>query len=292
MKASWVLVVLAILTALLGGAAAGLGLFEKKSGESFEFTTVRGSTVELYGRGLYKYDTTFMAAGFKGQNAVALLLGVPLMVIAILLYLRGSVVGHLMLVGMFGYFLYLYSSMALGAAYNPLFLLYIVIFAASLFGFILSFNAAVVRLGVFDSLATLPGKGLAVFMLIAGAGTLFVWGSPLITSLMEGVAPDRMDSYSTMVTFALDLATITPATIVCGLLVLRGDAAGYVLATPLLTLLILLMPQIVLSTIYQVRAGVDLTVPEMVGPVAGFVVMGGVALFFLIRLLQRVARLA
>ena len=291
-KVSWQIVLLASLTALLGGIAAGVGFFMDNPGEPFAFTTLRGQTVEIYGRGLYQLDTLFTAAGYRGQDAVALFLGVPLLVIAILLYQRRSIVGHLMLTGLLGYFLYLYSSMALGAAYNPIFVVYVAAFATSLFAFILSFNDAVLRLTGLNVVDEVPRVNLVVFMFVAGAVTLFVWGGPIVSALMEGVPPDRLDSYTTMVTYALDLAVITPATFICASLILRKKSAGVALAVPLLTLLVMLTPQIVLSTIFQRQEGVPFTLGEMVGPVAGFVVLGGVALWLLVSVLRSASRLA
>ena len=291
MKTSWLIVLLASLTALLGGVAAGVGFFMSKPSSPRAFRTLRGQEVNLYGEGLYQYDTLFFGAGYKGQDAVALFLGVPLLVVSILIYQRGSLTGHLLLTGLLGYFLYLYSSMALGAAYNPIFLVYIAAFATSLFGFILSFNAAVLRVAALTVMDVVPARGLAIFMLLAGAVTLFVWGSPLVSALLEGVPPARMDSYTTMVTYALDLAVITPATFICAALILRENPTGVVLAVPLLTLIILLAPQIILSTVFQQQAGVPLSIGEMVGPMAGFVVLGVAASWLLVRLLQGVSQL-
>lgn len=291
MKASWVIVLLASLTALFGGVAAGAGFFLNKSSAPRAFTTLRGLTVQMYGKGLYQFDTLFFGAGYKGQDAAALFLGVPLLIGAILLYQRGSLSGHLLLAGMLGYFLYLYASMALGAAYNPLFLVYAAAFAFSLFGFILTFNAAVLRVAGLDVLAVVPGRAIAVFMFIAGGVTLFVWGSPLVSALIQGAPPARLDSYTTMVTYALDLAVITPAVFICGALLLQGHPSGVVLAAPLLLLIILLAPQIILSTVFQLRAGVPFTTGEVVGPVAGFVVLGIAAFWLLVRILQGISRL-
>ena len=119
-------------------------------------------------------------------------------------------------------------------------------------------------------------------MLAAGLITLFVWGAPLINALINDSPPDKMDSYTTMVTYALDLAIITPATILCAVLVLRSNPLGYVIASPLLILLVLLVPVIILSTIFQRSAGVPLTTGEMIGPVAGFVVLGLIAVWLII----------
>jgi hypothetical protein len=57
----------------------------------------------------------------------------------------------------------------------------------------------------------LPRAGVAVFMLVSGLVTLVVCGAPLLAALAGGGPPDRMDSYTTMVTYALDLAIITPS---------------------------------------------------------------------------------
>jgi hypothetical protein len=95
-----------------------------------------------------------------------------------------------------------------------------------------------------------------------------------------------MDSYTTMVTYALDLAVITPATFLSAILVLRGEPLGYAIAVPLLTLIILLAPQIILSTFFQRSAGVPFTTGELVGPVAGFVILGLLASWLLVAILK------
>lgn len=292
MKASSIVIMLSSLVALLAAIAAATGLFLKDDGTPFLFSTLRGQTAQIFGQGLYRYDTLFFGAGFKGQDAVALFLGVPLLVISIVLYQRGSVSGQLLLTGTLGYFLYLYSSMSLGASYNRLFLLYIVIFSASLFAFIQLFSSVNLDLVTSQIPAGLPRRGLAIFMFTAGFVTLVVWGAPLVVALIEGGPPDRMDSYTTMVTYALDLAIITPATFLCAVLILRGDPLGYVIAAPLLALVVLLAPQIILSTVLQRSAGVPFTMGEMIGPVTGFVVLGLIAARLLVAILRGLSKIA
>ncbi len=292
MKISSIVVVLSSLVALLAAIAAATGLFLKDDGAPFSFSTLRGQTAQIFGQGLYRYDTLFFGAGFRGQDTVALFLGVPLLVISIVLYQRGSVSGQLLLTGTLGYFLYLYSSMALGASYNRLFLLYIVIFSASLFAFVQVFSSVNLDLVASQIPAGLPRRGLAIFMFAAGLVTLVVWGAPLVVALIKGGPPDRMDSYTTMVTYALDLATITPATFLCAVLILRSDPLGYVMAAPLLTLIVLLAPQIILSTVFQKSAGVPFTTGEVIGPVTGFVVLGLIAAWLLVAILRGLSRVA
>ena len=57
-----------------------------------------------------------------------------------------------------------------------------------------------------------------------------------------------------------------------------------------MVLIILLAPQIVLSTFFQRAAGVAFTTGEMVGPVSGFVLLGVVAVWLLVSILRGLAR--
>jgi len=139
-RTSSAVVWLAALIALLALVAAGTGLFWLSGDGPLTVTTVRGETVELYGRGLYRDDSVFKGAGFRGTDAVTLVLAIPLLVITTLLYRRGSLGGGLLLTGTLGFFLYNYASLALGAAYNNLFLVYVALFGASLFAFVLAFR--------------------------------------------------------------------------------------------------------------------------------------------------------
>ncbi|MBE9171522.1 hypothetical protein IQ238_29940 [Pleurocapsales cyanobacterium LEGE 06147] len=89
--------------------------------------------MEIYGRGLYRYDTLFIGAGNRGTDAVTLFLGIPLLIFCIWLYRRGSLRGALLLIGTLVYFLYVYGSYALAIAYNNFFFVYIILFSASLY---------------------------------------------------------------------------------------------------------------------------------------------------------------
>src|SRR5688500_15318975 len=80
-------------------------------------TTPRGESVQLYGRGIYRYDSLLIGSGFRGADAATLAVAVPLLVVAIHLYRRGSLRGGLLLTGTLAYFLYNYASMAVGAAF-------------------------------------------------------------------------------------------------------------------------------------------------------------------------------
>src|SRR5918912_2575106 len=121
------------LIAVLALFAAGIGLFYPSHGSSFPFTTMRGETVQIWGKGWYRYDTPIGALWFMAGDLITLFLAIPALVTSFVLYCRGSVQGGLLLTGTLAYFLYTYISLGFGAAYNNLFLIYILIFSASLF---------------------------------------------------------------------------------------------------------------------------------------------------------------
>ena len=129
------LVAIIVLCAL---AATGFGLFTPNTGSLISFRTVRDEAVEIWGQGLYKYDTPIGATGFTAADVITLVLAIPVLLISINMYRRGSLKGGLLLTGVLAYFLYNYTSMGFGTAYNNLFLAYILIFSASLFGLILA----------------------------------------------------------------------------------------------------------------------------------------------------------
>jgi hypothetical protein len=88
MKISNLVIWLSSLIVLLALIAASLGLFWQDGGNSFSFTTLRGDTVSIAGRGLYRYDPTLMAMGFKAGDAVTLILGIPALIFSLALSAR------------------------------------------------------------------------------------------------------------------------------------------------------------------------------------------------------------
>jgi hypothetical protein len=282
---------LAMLIGAVAAVAAGIGLCWSGAAGPSIVTTAWGQVVETYGPGLYSRDTPFAGAGARGADAVTLALGLPLLATATALYRRGSLRGALLLAGALVSMLYVYGSLALGTvAYNALFPAYVAVASASLFALWLvvrSIDLAAVPSGRWHAL---PRRGLAAVMFASGAVLLAVWfGLGLLPAMLRGGPPDRMDLYTTPVTYALDLGIIMPLVFLAGLLVLRRSPLGYLLACPLLILEATLAPLIAAQTVAQVSAGVVLTPAQIVGPVGGFVILAGCAIWAVVALLRGLA---
>jgi hypothetical protein len=279
-------VLLTAVVAVLSGLSAVVGLLATGAGVPGTVTSVDGEVVELYGRGLYDADSVFKGAGNRGSDLVTLALGVPLLLAALAAYRRGSLRGAFLLAGALSWPLYLYATMAVGAAYNELFLVYVVIFSASLFALVLT----LVSIDRADLAARLephgPRRRLAALMLGGGIVTAIVWLVPLIGSVLRGEPPELLDHQTTLVTDALDLGVITPATLMAAYLLHRHRVEGYLLAFPLLVLMTFLLPMIVAQTMFQLRADVSFTAGEIVGPIGGFVVLASLAVGLVVAVLR------
>lgn len=295
-RSQWLLL-LSWLVVGLTLVASGVGLFWHSSGENMVFTTLHGQQVDLYGRGLYRFDTAFTAPILRGTDAVLLFVGLPALVGAMPWAQRrwqsrserASLRGQMVLAGVLSCFLYAAVSRTFGAAYNELFLVYVAWFSASLYAFILAMVS--VDLGQVSTRVKpgLPHRAIAYFLFLMGLSPA-VWLIEIVAGLAQGEVPRLLASYTTDVTTALDLGVITPACYLAGILLLRRRPLGYLLATVLLILLILIGLIVAGQSVMQVRAGVPLTVAEVLAYVIPFMGLSLVAVGFLLALLRHLAK--
>lgn len=289
MKSSKALIYLSWLTALLAAISTCASLFWQPASHPFAFTTLHGQSVQINGGGIYYYDTLFAAAGARGTDAVTLFLAIPLLLIAIQLYRRGSLRGGLFLVSVLAYFLYVAGTMAFSTAYNNLVLIYIATFSASLYAFVLACAAVDIPALASHAAPGLPHGGMAAFLFIAGGATAFIWLSDMIPAMAQGSVPAVLASYTTIYTYAFDIAVITPTAILAGVLLLRRAALGYLLA-PILTILCTFVGLTVISqTIFQLNAGITFSPGQFAGLIGSWVVMAGFAIVLVIAFFRHFA---
>ena len=284
MNTSRTVIVLTILIAGLALVAAGAGLLWPDTGAARTFTSIQGDTVQIYGRGLYANESVFKSGATRGTDLVTALLAVPLLLGALVFYGRGSTRGALLLTGAITYFLYVYATNAMSVAYNQFFLLYVALFSLSFFAWFLMFTAIQ---PLAEQFATqLPFRGIATFLLVCAVLTGYVWLEPIVTALAGGTHPALLGHSTTMVTEALDLALIVPGCVVAAALLWRRDRCGLIVAMPLLVLLLLIGPSVAAMTYFQVADGVVFTVPQIVGPIGGFLVVGLIDIWVLVIVLR------
>lgn len=266
----WLIIMIIVLSLI----ATISPLFIIEKGDFFSFTSLRGEEVLIFGEGIYKFDTVFSASGYKGQDYVTLFLGIPLLLATLFFYKKRPLKGGLLLLAIIASFLYVYASMSLGAAYNPLFIIYVLLFSACFFCFIVIFTNLKLENLPGDIQDDLPRTVPAIYLFICGVVTLVVWLVPLIFSAIHQTPPKILGHYTTMVTDALDLAIITPATFLAGWLIFKKKLTGYKMAFPLIGIIIFLLPVIALSTFIQTLNGISYSMGEVIGPISGFLLLG------------------
>jgi hypothetical protein len=255
---------LSISIVFLALIAAGLGVFWQGQGEAYPFTSLRGETIEIYGRGLYRYDSISYAAQAVAQDVVTLILGIPLLIGGLVWARKGSLRGHLLLTGTLGYLLYTYTSYSFLSAYNPLFLVYVALFSLCLFSFILAMkdlDPERIAQRVSDKF---PRRGIAIFMMILAGFLLLAWLGRIVPGLINGTPPFGLESYTTLVIQALDLGIIVPTSGLAAVLLWQARPWGYALSAVVLVKGLTMGAALIAMIIGQILVGVPVSMVEIV----------------------------
>lgn len=260
MKNTKTILVLAALVVILAGIAAGFGVFGQGNGETVAVTSFRGEEVQLYGHGLYRYDSLSGASQEIAQDAVTLFVGIPLLVLAMVLTAKSKLRGRLLLSGAFAYFLYTYASMCFLTAYNHFFLIYVALFSLNLFGLILSISGLDPNLVASKVQKNYPRKWVSIFNFFLSAFLIMAWGGLLAPSLLGNAVPKGLETYTTMVIQAMDLGVIVPAFTLAGILLWQKRPWGYTLASVLLLKGLMMGLALVAMIVNQMITGVQVDV--------------------------------
>jgi hypothetical protein len=291
MKTSKTLLILSILVALCTFIQAGAGLFWPVEGSPFSFNNLRGQAIQMSGRGMYQNDPLFDAPIQRGTDAVMLFFYIPLLVVALILYRRGSLGGQLLLIGILAIFLYRAASVAFGVSYNQLFLVYLAQFSTSLFAFVLAVATFDLRIIAARITPAAPRTGFAILLFITSIGLLFAWLPEILIGLPQGWNAG-LRSYTTMVTDLLDLGIIVPALILTSVLLLRRAPMGYLLASVLTIMLVLIAIVLTAQTIFQLSAGIQLGMGEFIGKGGSFMLLGLIGIWLLARFFRSLSKIS
>ena len=123
---------------ILAAASTTMGIFSNEGAGQYEYKTIRGKTVTIYGKGLYKDMSAEVAPQGIAQDYVTLLFGIPLLIISYFIARKGSLKGRFLLHGTLGYFLVTYLFYTVMGMYNKMFLAYVGLMGASFYALILT----------------------------------------------------------------------------------------------------------------------------------------------------------
>lgn len=283
------LYVLSFTIAVLSIAVAALGVFHTTGGEPFEVENQYGDTVKMYGDGIYARDSYFRAPIFRGSDFTILFAAVPLLMIATIMDMKKNTLKQrLLLTSAISVFAYYSASLAFGAAYNALHLLYTALFSASFFGLVVALAGLDYKKVEKSVAPSLPYKGIYVFLALTGAALFAAWLPDIISALLAGRSLAMIEVYTTEITYVLDMGIVGPAAIICLCLLKKRNGTGYVLLSMLLTVCLVIGVMLPVQSLFQLSAGIDLPLPVLITKAGSFVALALVALYFDIRFMKSV----
>lgn len=279
-----ILQIISVLIIVFAVIATSYGLFHSDAGESFIFINQYGDSVKMFGKGLYKNDSFFMATIFKGTDFTILFIGVPLLIISLLLdYKRNNTRTKLFLTAILSLFAYYSTSIAFGITYNFLHLIYIALFGLSFFGVIIGISQIQIK----DKI-DIPRKGIKVFLIISGISLFIAWLPDIVTSLANGRSLELIEIYTTQITYVLDMGIISPLCFICLYLLNRESSLGYILLGIILTICTFVGLMVPIQTMFQTHYGIELPIQALITKVGIFIVLAIIALYYDIKLFKAV----
>jgi hypothetical protein len=236
------LTILVFLIVILAIAATTMGIFSNDGRGQFEYTSIRGKTVMIYGKGLYKDMSAEVAPQGIAQDYVTLFIAIPLLILSFFKAREGSLKGRYLFAGTLGYFLVTYLFYTVMGMYNVMFLTYVILMGASFYSFILiilSFDTNALQNSFKPSTPIKITGGFLVFNSIVIG---LMWLSIVIPPLLDGtIIPLQVEHYTTLIVQGLDLGILLPAGLISGVLLIRKKPSGYLLAPVFFVFLSLLM---------------------------------------------------
>ena len=210
--------------------------------------------------GLYR-DNAFVRTTWLGNDAVTLLLAVPVLIAALIFTARGSVKAQLVWMGVLDYMLYNYAFYLFGAAFNAMFLVYVALLGLSIFALIFGLaNLDTQRIaGQFRPKT--PVGWIGGYFLFVAAGLSAVYVMQSVGYIASGQLPGivSISGHPTSIVFALDLTLLVPWLVVGAVWLMKRQAWGYVIAGilsvkgPLYTLIL------AVNSVLVMRAGLTET---------------------------------
>ncbi|HBD95476.1 MAG: hypothetical protein A2015_13305 [Spirochaetes bacterium GWF1_31_7] len=238
--------ILVTMIAIASGYAASVGIFSSGGPGLHEFTSIHGKVVKIYGNGIYRNMSAEVAPQGIAQDYVTLFIAIPLLLIALFYFLKGSLRARFVLGGVLGYFLVTYMFYLAMAVYNPLFLVYTFLFGASFF----ALSLTLLSVGVNDISALFSRKTPVLFpgafLIFNTTAIALLWLSIVVPPLLNGsIIPSSVEHYTTLIVQGYDLGLLLPLAAISGILLLRRKSWGFLIGPVYLVFLSLLMTALI-----------------------------------------------
>jgi hypothetical protein len=225
-----------------------------------------------------------IVARTRAEDAVILLVAVPVLAIGLRYAVRGSLRGRMVWLGALAYMAYVWLTRAGALAFNDFFLGYVVLFVLSSFTLVAGFvttDAEAVHRGLEGSI---PRRTYVGLLWLIAVGLSLLWLSDVVPATLFGTTPLAVQEFGPtgLITYVVDLGLAVPSFAVAGYWLRHGRSWGFVAAGVLLVFAGILAPGLTAITVVDLRSGVTMTPGLVVGTVLPPAVAGAFALWYLL----------
>jgi hypothetical protein len=208
------------------------------------------------------------------QDIACLVVVSPLWIILVILALRSSLRAYLLWLGVLTFTVYNYVIYTFSILFGPLFLLWVAVFALSLYaliGGVVSIDHKSVKSSFQSQRAV---NFVAWFIIVVAILFALLWLSEDVPALLSGKTPQSVIDMAlpTNPVHILDLGFFLPAVIITGIMLLKQKPLAYTLAPAFIVFLILTGVPILITPIVQSARG-ETAVWDVVVPIGTLTVL-------------------
>jgi len=258
MKLKRNITVLVSLIIAISVIAALFGIFSHNGSGTYEYLSIRGKTVEIYGKGIYRHMSSDVAIQGIAQDYVTLFIGIPVLFISLIAFRKNSIKSRFILAGTSGYFFVTYLFYTAMGMYNIMFLAYITLLGLSFFVlFNLLLSMELVNIKQYFDIKT-PVKFVGWFLMVNAFLIALLWLSKILPPLLDGtIYPEDLQHYTTLIVQGFDLGLLLPISFISGLLMVKGTPLGYLAGTTYIVFLSVLMTALTAKIIAMGMNGIN-----------------------------------
>lgn len=275
--------ILPIITIVLLCIVSVMGVFSIDFTKSYEITNHYGDIVKMYGNGIYANDSYFKAAIFLGTDLCVIFIIVPIFIYTYFKDAKkNSNITRLMLMSLYAITFYYAASLAFGATYNQLHLIYIALFTCSLFGIF-----QILRTINIDVLNVTVTKGMKIYLVIGGISLFVAWMPDVIPTLINSSMLPLIETYTTEITYIIDMGIIGPLFWVCLYLINKKDNLGIVILVVLLNTSAIFGVLLAIMCTCQIFSGYHYTILVFSLKSGSFIALSGFSIYFVKKILYQ-----
>ncbi|MDX9748957.1 MAG: hypothetical protein RBT57_10695 [Paludibacter sp.] len=270
MKNTKIITTLVVVIALLSLAATLTGILSGIGTDSshYVFESIHGQHVTIFGKGVYRHMSADVAIQGIAQDYVTLFFGIPALLFSLIRARKGTLQSKLLLAGILTYFFLTYLFYMNMAMYNALFLVYIALTGTTFFALTLTMLSIETEMLPNYFTTSTPVKFIGGFLIFTASSIALLWMSIVVPPLLDRtIIPQSVEHYTTLTVQGFDLALFHPLTFIAGLLLIRKNKMGYLLAPVMLIFLSLLMTALIAKIIAMAIAGVNVIPAIFIIPV-------------------------